>query len=82
MQSPRGRSQTLTSQLETNLVDAVQKMEAMGLGPTMQQFRIIVKDYILLNNISCRFKDGMPGPDWVIIQPKPLLRVWCIHIFV
>ena len=65
MQSPRGRSQTLTPQLETNLVDAVKRMEAMGLGPTMHQFRIIVKDYVLLNNISCRFKDGMPGPDWV-----------------
>ena len=36
----------------------------MGLGPTLLEFREIVKDFLLANGLETVFNDGMPGYDW------------------
>lgn len=50
--------------MEEKIADTIKRMEKMGLGPTLLEFREIVKDFLLANGLETVFKDGMPGYEW------------------
>ena len=62
--SLQGKKTQLPADLELKIADAVRRMEKMGLGPTLLEFREIVRDYLLANGIQTVFKDSLPGYEW------------------
>ncbi|XP_066940011.1 uncharacterized protein [Macrobrachium rosenbergii] len=60
----RGKKTERPTDLEEKIADTVRRMEKMGLGPTLLEFRHIVKDYLLANGIETLFKDSLPGYEW------------------
>ena len=61
----RGRSFALDPKLEEKLVKLLKGMESMGLGPRATDFRLLLKDYLDANEINTRFKDNLPGREWL-----------------
>lgn len=49
---------------EQKLASCVKRMAELGFGPTMEEFREIVHDYLCANEITHLFKDKPPGYDW------------------
>ena len=43
----------------------MQRMEKMGLGPTVCEFQDIIQDYLAANEIKTIFENNRPGRDWV-----------------
>lgn len=62
----QGKKTVLSAEVEVKIADTVKRMENMGLGPTLLEFREIVKEYLLGNGLQTVFKDGMPGYDWAV----------------
>ncbi|XP_050706357.1 tigger transposable element-derived protein 6-like [Eriocheir sinensis] len=60
----RGKKTVLATEVEEKIADTIKRMEKMGLGPTLLEFREIVKDFLLANGLETVFKDGMPGYEW------------------
>ena len=42
------------------------KMAELGFGPTLQELRFIVQDFVNVNDIATPFTDGMPGYKWTV----------------
>ena len=62
----QGRKTVFPLETEKKIAKAVQKMAELGFGPTLQELRFIVQDFVNVNDIASQFADGMPGYDWTV----------------
>ena len=42
------------------------KMTELGFGPTLQELRFIIQDFVNVNDIATPFTNNMPGYEWTI----------------
>lgn len=48
----------------------LKQMEKMGMGPTLLEFRELVRDYHLANKIDTSFKESLAGYEWSVAFMK------------
>lgn len=66
LSSSYGRRTEFTPEEETSLADCIRCLEKWGFGLTRKEIIQIVADYVRQNNITTRFKNGIPGEDWFL----------------
>ena len=66
----QGKKTALSEELEEKLADMVKRMEKMGMGPTLLEFRELVREYLLANKIDTIFSGDLPGYDWSVAFMK------------
>ena len=57
----QGRKIVFPVETEKKIAAAVKKKAELGFGPTLQELRFIVQDFVNVNGIATPFTDGMPG---------------------
>ena len=60
----RGRKPLLGQEIEDCLGVCIRKMEQLGFGPTLEEMRSIVHEYVVQNEIKTPWGDQLPGKDW------------------
>ena len=60
----RGRKPVLSQAVEDCLGVCIRKMEQLGFGPTLEEMREIVRDYVVKNEIETLWGEELPGKEW------------------
>ena len=60
----QGRKLFLPVEVEEMLAGCFKEMTRLGRGPTLQEMRSLVAEYIKENSIPTLFKDNYPGSEW------------------
>ena len=60
----RGRKPILSQTVEDCLGVCIRKMEQLGFGPTLEEMRQIVRDYVVKNEIETIWGEELPGKEW------------------
>ena len=62
----KDRKTVFPIETEKKIATAVKKMTELGFGPTLQELRFIVQDFMNVNDLATPFTDGMPGYEWTV----------------
>lgn len=60
-----GRPTVFKPDLEKNIASMLHAMERNGFGLSQTEVRALVGQYVRRNKIDSRFKDGIPGEEWM-----------------
>lgn len=60
----RGRKPRLSAATEEKLATCIRQMAGLGFGPTLEELKVIVFDYLEANELGHVFDDKKPGDDW------------------
>lgn len=61
-----GRSPDLPPHVESDLANCLIARSQMGFPCDKRELKQLVQEYVTVNNLQTRFRDGQPGDDWYL----------------